>query len=132
MLALCVAALTWSGAPLLWRASSVTGRSLSQVRSQVNSDSRVSAEYMDFLLGKLKFDVTEDCPSVIVGNGRIGSMLLELGQRRGYKDVLVKRGDPIPADHQGPVYVCTQAADVEAVLMPSAEGKEKESWWWSF
>ena len=32
----------------------------------------------------------------------------------------------VPKDYERKV------ADVEAVLMPSAEGKEKESWWWSF
>ena len=123
-LAASAGALSWSGAPLKGRASSVASRSV--VVSQVNSDSRVSAEYMDFLLGKLKYDVTEDCPSVIVGNGRIGSMLLEFGQRRKYNDVLVKRGDPIPADHPGPVYVCTQAADLEAVLAACPEEKKDD------
>ena len=123
-LAASAGALSWSGAPLKGRASSATSRSV--VVAQVNSDSRVSAEYMDFLLGKLKYDVTEDCPSVIVGNGRIGSMLLEFGQRRGYNDVLIKRGDPIPADHPGPVYVCTQAADLEAVLAACPEEKKDD------
>ena len=116
-----VGVLSWSSAPLKWRTSSVPSRSV--VVSQVNSDSRVTAEYMDFLLGKVKYDVKEDCPSVIVGNGRIGSMLLEYGQRRGYDDICVKRGGLIPADHPGPVYVCTQTADLEAVLAACPEEK---------
>jgi len=53
---------------------------------------------------------------VIVGSGRIGSMLLGFGQRRGFDDVVVKRGNLIPADHPGPVYVCTQTADLDAVI----------------
>lgn len=121
---LFVSVLSWSGAPLKGRAFAVPSRSV--VVSQVNSDSRVSAEYMDFLLGKVKYDVTEDCPSVIVGNGRIGSMLLEFGQRRGYNDVLVKRGELIPADHPGPVYICTQTADLDAVLAMCPEEKKDD------
>ena len=54
--------------------------------------------------------------SVIVGGGKIGSMLADFGSRRGFEDVIVKRGDLIPAEHKGPVYVCTQAEDLEAVV----------------
>ena len=78
---------------------------------QVNSDSRATQEYFDFLLGRVKNEVTEDGPSIIVGNGRIGSMLLDFGSRNGYNDVVVKRGDVIPSGHAGPVYVCTQTED---------------------
>lgn len=97
------------------RTRAATGR-VGRVTAQVNSDSRATQEYMDFLLGNIKQEVTEDGPSVIVGDGRIGSMLLEFGSRRGYEDVTVKRGELIPADHRGPVYVCTQTADLEAVI----------------
>eukprot|EP00908_Phaeocystis_cordata_P008096 Transcript_18766.p1 GENE.Transcript_18766~~Transcript_18766.p1 ORF type:complete len:406 (-),score=42.40 Transcript_18766:174-1391(-) len=118
------AVLGWTGAPLVWRAKSAPARSV--VVSQVNSDSRATGEYMDFLLGKVTHDVKEDCPSVIVGGGRIGSMLLDFGKRRSYDDVLVKRGDPIPADHPGPVYVCTQAADLEAVIAACPDEKKDD------
>ena len=73
--------------------------------AQINSDSRATVEYMDFLLGKKVQEEKEDCPSIIVGgNGRIGKLLVQLGERRGYDDVIIGRGDPIPADHPGPIY----------------------------
>ena len=94
--------------------------------AQVNSDSRATQEYMDFLLGRVKQEVTEDGPSVIVGTGRIGTMLRGFGERRGYEDVLIKRGDPIPADHPGPVYVCTPTADLAAVIAACPEEKKDD------
>ena len=62
----------------------------------VNSDSRPTQEYMDFLMGKGPEQETEDCGSIIVGDGRVGSMLYEFGQRKGLDDILVKRMDRIP------------------------------------
>ena len=45
-----------------------------------------------------------DVPSIVVGGGRIGSMLASLGE-----SVLLKRGDPFPAEPaSGPIYVCTR------------------------
>ena len=93
---------------------------------QVNSDSRATQEYFDFLLGRVKNEVTEDGPSIIVGNGRIGSMLLDFGSRNGYNDVVVKRGDVIPSGHAGPVYVCTQTADLAAVIAACPEDKKDD------
>lgn len=93
---------------------------------QVNSDSRATQEYMDFLLGKITQETSEDGPSVIVGPGKIGSMLLDFGKRKGFEDVVVKRGDKIPEDHPGPVYVCTQAADLEAVIAACPENKKDD------
>jgi len=47
-----------------------------------------------------------DVPSVVVGGGRIGSLLMEIGCEG---DVLVKRGEPIPAEPAtGPIYVSTR------------------------
>lgn len=47
-----------------------------------------------------------DVPSIIVGGGRIGSLLEQLGCEG---DVLVRRGEPIPAEPaEGPIYVCTR------------------------
>ena len=96
------------------------------VTAQVNSDSRVTAEYFDFLLGRNKKNITEDGPSIIVGQGKIGSMLLDFGSRNGYEDVVIKRGDPIPADHPGPIYVCTQLADVPAVIGACPDEKKDD------
>ena len=45
-----------------------------------------------------------DVPSIVVGGGRIGSMLASIGE-----SVLLKRGDPFPAEPaSGPIYVCTR------------------------
>ena len=70
--------------------------------AQVNSDSRATEEYFDYLLGRKKTQDSEDGPSIIVGSGRIGSMLLDFGSRRGFEDVIVGRGEPIP-EIEGPV-----------------------------
>jgi len=90
---------------------------------QINSDSRVTAEYFDYLLGRNQLEEKEDCPSIIVGGGRIGGLLRELGERRSYDDVIIKRGDPIPADHPGPIYVCTRNDDLAAVVAACPEEK---------
>jgi len=50
---------------------------------------------------------------VIVGRGRIGSLLYELGGRSG---VLVGRDDPIPADVEGPIYVCTRNDALASII----------------
>jgi hypothetical protein len=52
-------------------------------------------------------------PAVIVGGGRVGRALQEMGSGQ---DLLVKRGDPVPLDFEGPILVCTRNDDLEAVL----------------
>ena len=48
-----------------------------------------------------------DVPSIIVGGGRIGSALRDLGVAG---DVLLRRGDPFPTQPEsGPIYVTTRA-----------------------
>ena len=39
-------------------------------------------------------------PAVIVGGGRVGRALQEMGSGQ---DLLVKRGDPVPLDFEGPI-----------------------------
>jgi len=108
------------------------GRSCSRQRAkppphmQVNSDSRATQEYFDFLLNRTKQEVTEDGPSVIVGGGRVGSLLREFGSRRGFDDELVSRGELIPSDHPGPVYVCVQTADLEEVVAACPDDKKDD------
>eukprot|EP00929_Paragymnodinium_shiwhaense_P112348 TRINITY_DN80603_c0_g1_i1.p1 TRINITY_DN80603_c0_g1~~TRINITY_DN80603_c0_g1_i1.p1 ORF type:complete len:398 (-),score=78.80 TRINITY_DN80603_c0_g1_i1:182-1321(-) len=48
----------------------------------------------------------EDPPAIIIGGGgRLGDAFY----RMGTKDIIVKRGDPFPADApRGPIYVCTR------------------------
>jgi hypothetical protein len=97
---------------------------------QMNSDSRPTEEYFDFLLGRNQLEETEDTASIIVGDGRVGSLIADFGRRRGYDDLLIKRGDPIPELQAGgqlvrmPIYVCTRNDDLPAVLAATP----KERW----
>lgn len=52
-------------------------------------------------------------PAVIVGGGRVGRALQEMGSG---DDLLVKRGEAVPLDFQGPILVCTRNDDLDAVL----------------
>ena len=55
-----------------------------------------------------------DVPSTIVGGGRIGNLLLELGVQG---DALVRRGEPMPTSpSQGPIYVCTRNDGLASVV----------------
>ncbi|XP_065865251.1 uncharacterized protein [Euphorbia lathyris] len=60
-------------------------------------------------------------PAVIVGGGRVGKALQEMGSGQ---DLLVKRGEPVPLDFEGPILVCTRNDDLEAVL----EATPKSRW----
>ncbi|CAI0420977.1 unnamed protein product [Linum tenue] len=60
-------------------------------------------------------------PAVIVGGGRVGQALQGMGTGQDY---IVKRGDPVPADFEGPILVCTRNDDLEAVL----EATPKSRW----
>ncbi|KAK4761068.1 hypothetical protein SAY87_005961 [Trapa incisa] len=57
--------------------------------------------------------ITKVVPAVIVGGGRVGRALQDMGSGG---DVLVKRGDPVPEDFEGPILVCTRNDDLESVL----------------
>mmetsp|Transcript_24355 Transcript_24355/g.79329 ORF Transcript_24355/g.79329 Transcript_24355/m.79329 type:complete len:349 (+) Transcript_24355:26-1072(+) len=93
---------------------------------QVNSDSRATQEYFDFLLGKTEIEPTEDQPSVIVGGGKIGEMLREFGERRGFEDVVLGRGEAIPSGHPGPVYLAVPAAELDAAIELCPEEKRDD------
>jgi len=91
---------------------------------QVNSDSRPSQEYLQFLTtGAQEYPPLPDQPSIIIGQGRIGSLLASLG---GGKDVIVKRGESIPADHPGPIYICTRNDVLEDVIKSCPENKRED------
>ncbi|KAK6267790.1 hypothetical protein QUC31_011950 [Theobroma cacao] len=60
-------------------------------------------------------------PSVIVGGGRVGKALQDMGKG---DDLLVKRGEPVPLDFEGPILVCTRNDDLESVL----EATPKSRW----
>lgn len=65
----------------------------------------------------------EDCASVVVGAGRIGSLLAE---NSGGLDVVVGREDEIPADGTGPIYVCTRNDVLDAVVDKCPEGRRED------
>ncbi|KAK4267674.1 hypothetical protein QN277_024426 [Acacia crassicarpa] len=56
---------------------------------------------------------TKVVPAVIVGGGRVGSALQDMGSGN---DFLVKRGNPVPLDFEGPILVCTRNDDLDQVL----------------
>ncbi|CAA7398651.1 unnamed protein product [Spirodela intermedia] len=62
-------------------------------------------------------------PAVIVGGGRVGRALQDLGDGR---DLLVGRGQPVPADFEGPIFVCTRNDDLEAVLQSTPPSRWKD------
>eukprot|EP00747_Dinoflagellata_sp_TGD_P210135 gnl/TRDRNA2_/TRDRNA2_83455_c0_seq1.p1 gnl/TRDRNA2_/TRDRNA2_83455_c0~~gnl/TRDRNA2_/TRDRNA2_83455_c0_seq1.p1 ORF type:complete len:372 (-),score=75.30 gnl/TRDRNA2_/TRDRNA2_83455_c0_seq1:45-1160(-) len=65
-----------------------------------------------------------DCPSIIVGGGRIGSMLASLG---GDGDAVMKRGDPFPSSPEtGPIYVTTRNNDLAGVIETTPEHRRKD------
>ena len=56
--------------------------------------------------------MSADVPSIVVGGGRIGSLMAELGET-----VVVKRGDPIPAvPATGPIYICTRNDALDGIV----------------
>jgi hypothetical protein len=86
-----------------------------QPRAQTWSDPAVTREYIDFLEGKGGQPESEDGPSTIVGaGGRVGNLLAYAGEG---EDVFIQRGQVIPPDAPGPVYVCTRTADMEQVIV---------------
>ncbi|GJQ09836.1 hypothetical protein GpartN1_g1627.t1 [Galdieria partita] len=51
---------------------------------------------------------------VVIGNGRIGSLL---AQAPGMKEpIVVNRGESIPGDCYGPIYVCTRNDDLSGIV----------------
>lgn len=67
-------------------------------------------------------ETPEHPPAVIIGGGRVGEALLQMGTG---KDVLVRRGEPFPADAPaGPIYVCTRNDALKDVIAMTP----KERW----
>uniref|UniRef100_A0A2N9ICH6 Uncharacterized protein n=1 Tax=Fagus sylvatica TaxID=28930 RepID=A0A2N9ICH6_FAGSY len=56
---------------------------------------------------------TKVVPAVIVGGGRVGRALQDMGNGQ---DLVVKRGESVPLDFVGPILVCTRNDDLDAVL----------------
>lgn len=95
------------------RALRPSSRRVAAPSMQVWSDPAVTQEYFDYLEGRNQREPTGDCRSTIVGGGgRIGSLLSSTEMN----DVVLSRGDPIPADAPGPIYVCTRNNDLDEVI----------------
>lgn len=63
---------------------------------------------------------TKVIPSIIVGGGRVGQALQQMG---GGQDLLVKRGQLVPVDFPGPILVCTRNDDLDAVLQSTPQSR---------
>jgi hypothetical protein len=59
---------------------------------------------------------------VIVGAGRVGQALEKMGLGR---DVLVRRGEKVPEDSTGPIFVCTRNDDLDAVLQATPPSRRE-------
>ena len=94
-----------------------------QVRMQTWSDPAVTKEYFDYLSGINQIENTIDCQSTIVGAGRIGNFLFEQGQG---DDLIIKRGQSIPPDAPGPVYLCTRNDDLEDIITSCPPEKRED------
>ncbi|CAL5210489.1 unnamed protein product [Lathyrus oleraceus] len=66
-----------------------------------------------FKVSAMVSTTTRVVPAVIIGGGRVGKALQDLGEGQ---DVLVKRGESIPLDFEGPILVCTRNDDLDSVL----------------
>ncbi|XP_031478671.1 uncharacterized protein LOC116249640 [Nymphaea colorata] len=63
---------------------------------------------------------TSIVPAIIIGGGRIGQMLQSNGTG---EDILIRRGQKVPADFRGPIFVCTRNDDLDAVLEATPEAR---------
>lgn len=114
-----------AGAPLWATPPARLGRRTARsppATMQVNSDPKPVQDYFKYLQNELP-PATKDMPSTIVGTGRIGSLLAKYGEGR---DTIIGRGDTIPADGTGPIYVCTRAEDLEAVITACPKGRRDD------
>ncbi|GAB2225477.1 hypothetical protein Droror1_Dr00006269 [Drosera rotundifolia] len=62
-------------------------------------------------------------PAIIVGGGRVGRALKEMGSG---DDVLVRRGEAVPLDFEGPILVCTRNDDLDEVLRATPQSRWKD------
>eukprot|EP00240_Pyramimonas_obovata_P006478 CAMPEP_0118932514 /NCGR_PEP_ID=MMETSP1169-20130426/10467_1 /TAXON_ID=36882 /ORGANISM="Pyramimonas obovata, Strain CCMP722" /LENGTH=306 /DNA_ID=CAMNT_0006875183 /DNA_START=58 /DNA_END=978 /DNA_ORIENTATION=- len=62
---------------------------------------------------KLSVKMSAVQPAVIVGGGRVGNALFDLGDG---SDTVVRRGEKIPAGTSGPIFVCTRNDVLEGII----------------
>ena len=61
--------------------------------------------------------------TIIGGNGRIGDLLASLG---GGGDTIIGREDPIPADGEGPIFVCTRNDVLASIVAKTPEHRQED------
>lgn len=92
------------------------------------SDPRPTLEYMAFLKDGEKWADLNDGAALIVGGGRLGQALHD---KMGFEgDVLLRRGEPIPADFEGAVHVCVPHAELQAVIDGCPPEKHEDLVFW--
>ncbi|EME30249.1 hypothetical protein Gasu2_27200 [Galdieria sulphuraria] len=70
--------------------------------------------YLQKMVVKSERATGQSFQEVVIGNGRIGSLL---ARAPGMKEpVVVTRGESIPADGYGPIYVCTRNDDLDSIV----------------
>ncbi|WCJ40369.1 hypothetical protein M5689_021290 [Euphorbia peplus] len=89
------------------------------ILSTSNSISRAQKTSISAMAGSTA-TAAKVAPAVIVGGGRVGKALQEMGSGQ---DLLVKRGEPVPLDFEGPILVCTRNDDLEAVLQATPKSR---------
>lgn len=62
-------------------------------------------------------------PAVIVGGGRVGNALKEMGEG---DDVILGRDDPFPDGMEGPIFVCTRNDDMDGVVQKTPESRRED------
>jgi hypothetical protein len=123
--ALAAALYTLSGGTSVLRARAAPARA--RVRAMF-SDSRPTIEYMEFLRDGEKWGDLQDCASTIVGGGRLGRALYGAMGFEG--DVLLKRGESIPAGSTGPIHVCVPNDELTAVLDACPDKRVEDLVFW--
>ncbi|KAI4355863.1 hypothetical protein L6164_004594 [Bauhinia variegata] len=89
-------------------------------RPTVPISTRLSARIKVSAMASSVDTSTKVIPAVIVGGGRVGKALQDLGSG---EDVLVKRGEPVPLEFEGPILVCTRNDDLDAVLEATPQSR---------
>jgi hypothetical protein len=114
--------------PLVGAAPSRTAPRHMTPRAQAWSDPALTREYLEYCTtGQTTQPSSEDGPSVIVGaSGRVGTMLAFAGAQSNFKDVYITRGESIPADAPGPVYLCVRAEDLEEIFLSCPKEKKDD------
>ena len=64
-------------------------------------------------------------PAIIIGGGRVGKALFDMGENKG--DVVLRREDEFPKiPKEGPIFVCTRNAELEKVIEKTPGHRRKD------